>query len=338
MRAAVSELLARLAQAGAVLLGTAAVSFFAMRAVPGDAALAIAGGPDANPTPEVLAQIRADYGLDSPLPVQFAGFIGRILQGDLGYSYRLNAEVWPTLLEQAGPTLQLASAAAFVAFGLALLLALATAGRRPWLARISSGIELAFASTPTFWLGLLLLSVFSYGLGWFPSIARQGFSALVLPALTLGLPLAGVLTQVLREALDETLKQPFILSARARGKGHLSILLQHALRHALIPFLTLAGYLMGSLLAGTVITETLFNRQGIGRLLLQSVLSQDMPVVIAITLLAAAIFVTINMLVDLSHLLIDPRLRKPAAFRRLPLAATPEGKPVLATAAQEEGR
>lgn len=327
MKAVVTGISARLAQAAAVLLGTAAVSFFAMRAVPGDAALAIAGGPDANPTPEVLAQIRADYGLEEPMLWQFASFLGRLLQGDLGYSYRLKADVLTTLLEQAGPTLHLAAAAAVVAFGGSLILALVTAGRRPWLARLSSGIELAFASTPTFWLGLVLLSIFSYGLGWFPSIARKGISALVLPAFTLGLPLAGILTQVLRQALEEALSQPFVLSAKARGQGHAAILLRHALRHALIPFLTLAGYLMGSLLAGTVITETLFNRQGIGRLLLQSVLSQDMPVVIAITLLAAAIFVTLNMVVDLSHLLIDPRLRKQAAFRRLPLAVPPESRP-----------
>lgn len=302
-------LLSRVGQALAVMLGTVTVSFLAIRAVPGDPALAIAGGADANPTPEVLARIRADHALDQPLLTQFLSYLGKLAQGDLGYSYRLKADVFTTIAEQAGPTLQLATAASLVAFGLALVLALATAGRSRWLAGASSMIELLLASTPAFWLGLLLLSLFSYRLGWLPSISRNTPLALVLPALTLGLPLAGVLTQVLRQALEETLQQPFVLSARARGKGQVSILIRHALRHALVPFLTLGGYLLGSLLAGTVITETLFNRQGIGRLLLNSVLSQDMALVTGITLLASLVFVTINMLIDLAYPLIDPRLR-----------------------------
>ncbi|MFT4149025.1 MAG: ABC transporter permease [Paracoccaceae bacterium] len=304
----VSAILSRLAQTAMVLVGTVAVSFFAMRAVPGDPALAIAGGADANPTPEVLARIRADYGLDQPLWGQFLTFLGRLARGDLGHSYRLKTDVFAAISEQAGATLQLALAACAVAFGLSILLALLTAGRSRAVAGISSLVELVLASTPTFWLGLILLSVFSYGLGWFPSISRNSPLALVLPALTLGLPLAGVLTQVLREALEDTLRQPFVLSARARGKGQGAILLHHAFRHALVPFLTLGGYLVGTLLAGTVITETLFNRQGIGKLLLNAVLGQDMPVVIGVTLLASLVFVLINMLVDLAYPLIDPRL------------------------------
>ncbi|MFK3665775.1 ABC transporter permease [Ochrobactrum teleogrylli] len=299
----------RLLQGVGVMFGAAALTFVAARMVPGDPAQAIAGGPEASPTPEVLAQIRAEYALDAPLVTQFIQYVTKFLSGDLGMSYRLNIPVRDAIIEQAWPTLALASSAALIAVGLSVILALATAGRNPVIRAVSSAIELTFASMPTFWLGLLLLTIFSYKLGWLPAISRTHPLALVLPALTLALPLAGSMTQVLRQALEEGLDQPFVLSARARGLGDWSIRTGHVLRHALPPYLTMAGYLVGSLLGGTVITEMLFNRQGIGKLLLHAVLGQDLPVVMGVVLLAALVFVTINLIVDLLHPLIDPRLR-----------------------------
>ncbi|MDH7785405.1 peptide/nickel transport system permease protein [Ochrobactrum sp. 19YEA23] len=299
----------RLLQGVGVMFGAAALTFVAARMVPGDPAQAIAGGPEASPTPEVLAQIRAEYALDAPLVTQFIQYVTKFLSGDLGMSYRLNIPVRDAIIEQAWPTLALASSAALIAVGLSVILALATAGRNPVIRAVSSAIELTFASMPTFWLGLLLLTIFSYKLGWLPAISRTHPLALVLPALTLALPLAGSMTQVLRHALEEGLEQPFVLSARARGLGDWSIRTGHVLRHALPPYLTMAGYLVGSLLGGTVITEMLFNRQGIGKLLLHAVLGQDLPVVMGVVLLAALVFVTINLIVDLLHPIIDPRLR-----------------------------
>lgn len=299
----------RLLQGVGVMFGAAALTFAGARLVPGDPAQAIAGGPEASPTPEVLAQIRAEYALDAPLVTQFVQYVTKFLSGDLGMSYRLNIPVRDAIIEQAWPTLALASSAALIAVGLSVILALATAGRNPVIRAVSSAIELTFASMPTFWLGLLLLTIFSYKLGWLPAISRTHPLALVLPALTLALPLAGSMTQVLRQALEEGLDQPFVLSARARGLGDLCIRTGHVLRHALPPYLTMAGYLVGSLLGGTVITEMLFNRQGIGKLLLHAVLGQDLPVVMGVVLLAALVFVTINLIVDLLHPLIDPRLR-----------------------------
>lgn len=299
----------RLLQGVGVMFGAAALTFVAARMVPGDPAQAIAGGPEASPTPEVLAQIRAEYALDAPLVTQFIQYVTKFLSGDLGMSYRLNIPVRDAIIEQAWPTLALASSAALIAVGLSVILALATAGRNPVIRAVSSAIELTFASMPTFWLGLLLLTIFSYKLGWLPAISRTHPLALVLPALTLALPLAGSMTQVLRQALEEGLDQPFVLSARARGLGDWSIRTGHVLRHALPPYLTMAGYLVSSLLGGTVITEMLFNRQGIGKLLLHAVLGQDLPVVMGVVLLAALVFVTINLIVDLLHTLIDPRLR-----------------------------
>ncbi|GAA4282488.1 ABC transporter permease [Brevibacterium daeguense] len=300
----------RLLAAVGVVLGAAVVTFFATRAM-GDPALAIAGGPESQPTPEVLAQIRADYGLDDPLVVQFLAYLGNLLTGDLGTSYRLEVPVTAAIGEQLPSTLLLALGAAVVAVIVSFVLALATAGRP---SRKASGVlELAFASTPVFWLGLLLLSLFSYGLGWFPSISTSDPRSLVLPSVTLGLPIGGLLTQVLRTALEEALEQPFVLSARARGLGEAAVRLRHALRHSLIPYLTMSGYVAGALLGGAVITETLFNRQGIGSLLLSSVTTQDLPVVMGIVVLSAAIFALVNLLVDLSYPIIDRRLKEHAA-------------------------
>ncbi len=302
-------LLLRLLQGVGVMIGAITVTFLAVRLVPGDAALAIAGGAEANPTPEVLAQVRAEYGLDQPLLVQYFQYVRKLAGGDLGMSYRLHVPVLAAITEQVTPTLALASSAAAVAILLSLTLALATGGRGNWIRAISSFLELAFASMPTFWLGLLLLSLFSYKLGWLPSISRRHPLSLVLPAFTLGLPLAGVLTQVLRHTIEEGLEQPFVLSARARGLSDWGVRTGHVLRHALVPYLTLTGFLVGSLLGGTVITETLFNRQGVGKLLLDAVLGQDLPVVVGVVLLAALVFVLINLIVDLVYPIVDPRLR-----------------------------
>ncbi len=286
------------------------VTFVALRAM-GDPALAIAGGPEAQPTADLLAQIRQDYSLDQPLYVQLATYLGGLLTGDLGTSYRLQRPVSVAIAEQFGPTLALALGAAAVAVVLSVVVALATAGRP--VRRLSGVFEVALASTPTFWLGLLLLSAFSYGLGWFPSISSGQPLSLVLPALTLGLPIAGLLTQVLRTALEEALEQPFVVSARARGLGDTAVRVRHALRHALVPYLTTSGYLVGALLGGAVVTETLFNRQGIGRLLLASVTGQDLPVVMGIVLLSAATFAVVSLLVDLAYPVIDRRLKEQPA-------------------------
>lgn len=299
----------RVLQAVAVLIGAITVTFLAIRLVPGQPELAIAGGPEAAPTPEVLAQIRAEYSLDQPLIIQYLQYVGRLLTGDLGTSYRLHVPVAQAVGEQVGATFALAAAAAAVAISVSVLVALLSAGRGAKVRAVSSFIELTLASMPTFWLGLLLLSVFSYGLGWLPSISTTHPLALVLPAFTLGLPIAGVLTQVLRQAVEEGLEQPFVLSARARGLSDRGVRLRHVLRHALVPYLTLAGFLVGHLLGGAVITETLFNRQGIGKLLLNAVLGQDLPVIIGVVLLAALVFVVVSLIVDLVYPIIDPRLR-----------------------------
>ncbi|WP_254909981.1 ABC transporter permease [Micromonospora sp. NBS 11-29] len=194
---------------------------------------------------------------------------------------------------------------------LALALATATAGdRRPWLRRASSGTELLLVSTPTFLIGIVLLTVFSFRLGLFPVAGDQGLAALVLPAVTLALPIAGLLAQVLRDALDRALDEPFVLTARSRGLRERAVLLRHALRHALLPAVTLAGWLFGILLGGAVIVEQVFGRPGLGQVTLAAVTGRDMPVVLAVVTLSAAVYVLVNTAADLAYLFIDPRLRR----------------------------
>jgi peptide/nickel transport system permease protein len=291
-----------------VLWGAATLTFLVLYFTPGDQAQAIVGGENAAPTPEVIAQVTAEYGLDKPWYAQYLSHLGRILHGDLGTSYRLHTPVTQAIGEQAGATLELALAAAVVGFTLSTVVALATAKRRRWIRGIASGSELVVASTPSFWLGILLLTVFSFGLRLFPATGSHGFQSLVLPALALALPIAGVLGHVLRETLEEVLDEPFIVSARTRGLADLTVRLRHALRHALVPLVTMTGYCVGALLGGAVITETLFVRQGVGQLMLNAVTNKDIPMVLGIVVFASVVYVVVNLLVDIGYTVIDPRL------------------------------
>lgn len=301
------RLLWRLPAAVVVLWGAATLTFVALNVTGGDMALAILGGPDALATPEALEQVRSEYGLDQPLIVRYGQYLGRLVRGDLGESYRLRIPVTRAIFQQAGATAKLAGLGALVAVLLSIGVAVATARRARWITSLSSGTELVLTSMPSFVLGILLLMIFSFHLRWLPPGGSQGWQSLVLPTLTLALPVAAVLTQVLRQALEDILEQPFIVMARARGLSEAGVRLGHALRHALIPLVTLSGFILASLLGGAVITETLFARQGVGRLMFEAATGKDVPLVLGITLLAALTYVLVNLLVDLLNTLIDPR-------------------------------
>lgn len=290
-----------------VLWGAATLTFVMLHITSGDTALAILGGPEALPTPEVLARVRAEYGLDKPFFFQYLDYLGRLATLDLGESYRLRIPVARAIGQQLGATARLALCAGVVAIGLSILLASLTARRAPWIRSSSSGAELVVSSIPGFVLGLLLLLVFSFKLHWLPAAGYHGWKSLVLPVLTLAIPTAAVLTQVLRQELEDILEQPFITMARARGLSEAGVRLGHALRHALIPLVTLSGFIFASLLGGAVITETLFSQQGVGRLMVEATTNKDIPVVLGVTLFAAAIYVVVNLLVDVANALIDPR-------------------------------
>ncbi|MBW6434661.1 ABC transporter permease [Actinoplanes hulinensis] len=299
--------MARRAGSGLIVLWAAATAaYLALLAAPGDTVDSIIG--DGADSPQIRAQIIAEWNLDRPAVVQYLDYLWRAAQGDLGRSYLLQRPVRDVIGDQLAPTLKLAVAAAVFGVVLALVLAVVTRGR--WARRASSTAELVLVSTPPFLIGIVLLSVFSFRFGMFPVSGDRGWAALVLPAVTLGLPIAGVLAQVLRDGLDRALDEPFAVTARARGLTERSVLIRHGLRHSLLPAVTLLGWLSGVLIGGSVIIEQVFGRPGLGQVTLQAVSSSDMPVVLAVVVLAAAFFVVINTAADLAYLLIDPRLRR----------------------------
>ncbi|MES9508317.1 ABC transporter permease [Streptomyces sp. NPDC000609] len=302
----------RLGSGVLVLWGAATMSFLVLHLVPGDVVDTVLG-PSTAATPELRGRIRADYGLGDPLPVQYLRQLAGLLTGDLGRSYQQGLPVGDVLAGQIGPTVELALAATVLALLIAFVAAVATAGRGRAARAVASGLELLAVSVPSYWLGILALTFLSYRFRLLPAAGDQGPAALVLPALTLALPIGGVLARVVRQELDEALARPFALTARARGASERTVLLRHTLRHAALPVATLSGWVVGSLLGGAVLTETVFARPGLGRVLVTAVTSKDIPVVTALVLLSAAAFVVVNLLVDLAYLVIDPRLRTEGA-------------------------
>lgn len=289
-----------------VLWGAATLAFLAFRLIPGDA-VSVMLGPQAQVSEEVKAGIRADLGLDRPVWEQYLDHLGRLLRGDLGESYQLRMPVAEVIGRQLGATVQLAA----LALALALVLALAAAlGARRGAARgIVVAIELIVLSSPVFWIGLVLLGVFAFGLGWFPVAGSRSAASLVLPAITLALPVAALIGQVLRDGLDAADREPFAETVRARGAGPLRFTWHHGLRHGAAGAMTLAAYLIGSLLGGAVLVETVFGRPGLGRVALAAITGRDLPVLTGIIMFSAVVFVVVTVIVELLQPLIDPRLR-----------------------------
>lgn len=304
-----SQILGRVGSGIVVLWAAVTLSFVSLHIAPGDIVDLLIG--EQIRTPAVEAAIRAEWGLDQPLYSQYLSYLGRILHGDFGRSYILQTDVSTLVLSQLLPTLKLTAAALVVAVVFAVVSAVVTAGRR-WPRRIAGGMELVLISTPSFWLGIVLLFVFSFTLKLFPVAGDRTFSALVLPALALGLSLGAVIGQVLREGLERALEEPFALTVRSWGASSLTLRLRHGLRHAALPAVTLTGWLVGGLLSGAVITEQVFGRPGLGKVTVDAVLGKDLPVVLAVAILSAFIYVVLSTLVDVLYLFLDPRLRSRA--------------------------
>lgn len=299
----------RLAGAAFVLWAVATLTFFAIRLIPGDPAEAILGGPGSQASPEALASVRAEYGLDQPLFVQYLAQLGRLAGGDLGRSYALKVDVAPLLLGQLGGTLLLAGLSLALAWVIALALATWTTHGGRLAARVGSGLEIVAASLPHFWLATALIVLFSIWLGLLPPISTPGPAGLVLPVLTLALPLAGFLGQIMREPLQAALESPFVLSALARGESARGIRWTHAIRHAALPAISLSGWAFGSLISGAVIVETVFARPGLGRTLLNAVTVRDVPVVVGVVLVVAVAYILMTLVTDLATRIADPRMR-----------------------------
>lgn len=297
-----------------VLWGAATVAFLAFRVIPGDP-VSVMLGPLAQVSEAVKDGIRADLGLDRPPFEQYVTFIGQLARGDLGESYQLRMPVTEVIGRQLGATLQLSLLALLIAVVLALAVSVFVRGR---VGRaVAAGVELVVLSSPVFWIGLVLLSVFAFGLGWFPVSGARNPATIVLPAITLALPVAALLSQVLRDGLVQAERMPFAETVRARGASPSWFTTRHGLRHGAASAVTLAAYLTGSVLGGAVLVETVFARPGLGRVTLAAISDRDLPVITGIILLSALVFVVINLIVELVHPLIDPRVRdtRPGSIR-----------------------
>lgn len=288
-----------------VLWGAATVAFLAFRVIPGDP-VSVMLGPQAQVSETVKDGIRAELGLDRPPLEQYLTFLGSLARGDLGESYQLRLPVAEVIGRQLGATLQLSAAALAIAVVLALAVAVLVRGRTG--RAVAAGVELVVLSSPVFWIGLVLLSVFAFGLGWFPVSGARNPATLVLPAVTLALPVAALLSQVLRDGLVQAERMPFAETVRARGAGPTWFTVRHGLRHGASSAVTLAAYLTGSVLGGAVLVETVFARPGLGRVTLAAISDRDLPVITGIILLSAVVFVVVNVVVELVHPLIDPRV------------------------------
>ena len=298
----------RLIAALPVLWGVATLVFIVMRVLPGDPAalmLSEAGG-----SAEAIAALRAELGLDDPLPIQYGRYLLDLLRGNLGTSLLTRRPVVTTIAEQLPSTIQLAIAAMCIAVGLGTLLGVVAAAKRDtWIDTLTTTISVTGVSVPIFWSALLLIWLFSLRLGWLPATGQGGISHLIMPALVLGFATAGAIARLVRSSLLEVFTQDFINTARAKGLREITLLERHALKNAFIPVITVIGLQFGFLLGGTVVIETIFSRQGIGRLVVNAILWKDLPVVQGVALLAALVYTVINLTIDIVYAFLDPRIR-----------------------------
>ncbi len=302
----------RVASAVFVLWGTVTVTFVVLSVLPGDRAtilLNVRSGLSIPRSAAELAPVNREYGFDRSLFIQYVDYLGGLARGDLGLSYQSGRPVSTIIGEQIAPTFVLAITSLVLAWLLTIVWTLATAGRGPRLRSLGSAGETITAGLPQYWVGILLLVVFAAHLEWFPVIGGTSFSGTVLPVITLAVPLAGFLGQATRTEFDRAIREPFVLSARTRGMGDTEVRLRHVLRHALIPGITLSGWAIGSLLSGAVLVETVFARPGLGAVLVTAVGQKDLAVVAGIVVLISALYVVINLLVDVIYVAVDPRLR-----------------------------
>jgi peptide/nickel transport system permease protein len=300
----------RLLQAIPVFIGVTLITFILFFIAPGDPARLIAGQ---RADTETLARIRSTWGLDKPLPIQYLLFLGRIVRLDFGRSFKTNIPV----IESIGERLQATAILALFAFLIAILIGV-TAGIISAVKQYSifdysaMVIALLGVSAPVYWVGIILLLIFGFNLGWLPLggyVTEYGLKAVILPAITLGTRPAAYFARLTRSSMLEVIRQEYILTARAKGVSESKIIFKHALRNALIPVVTYAGMVVGDLLTGAVLTETIFAWPGIGRLVVQAIFDRDLPVLQGGVIVIAFIYILANLVVDLSYALIDPRIR-----------------------------
>lgn len=308
MHPVVRRIVVRLGGMLVVLWAVATVVFLAMKAIPGDEVDAILG-PGSNASDDAVAQAIETHGLNKPLHVQYVVQMRSIFTLNWGTSFSFDEPVIDLIADQLPATLIRSLTALTVAWVMALAFALLSVfGKPAW--RIMSIIEVISAALPHFALAIVLIVIFSTWLGVLPPVSTDGIGSLVLPALTLAIPTAGFLAQVMRESMMDAMEAPFAISARARGESTIGLFARHLLRHAVLPAISLGGWAFGSLMSGAVVVEAVFARQGIGRTLLSAVGVRDMPLVIGILMVIATVYCLVIVLVDMIEVAVDPRVRK----------------------------
>jgi peptide/nickel transport system permease protein len=300
-------MISRLLSLVAVVFGVLLLTFMLLHAVPGDPVEVMLGESASSAD---RAALRADLGLDQPIAQQFGNYLGKLAHGDLGQSIHTKTPIAEQLKTRYPATLKLALCALAIGLSIGVPLGIYAALRAGhWQDFIVTIISVRFSAMPAFWLGPMLMLLFAVWLGWLPVNGMETPSSIVLPALTLGFGLSAILTRMTRTSLLEVLGEDYIRTARAKGLSERRVILRHALRAALLPIITIVGLQMGGLLAGTVITETIFSWDGIGRLLVESIEKRDYPVTQACVLVVALSYVLVNLATDFAYRLADPRVR-----------------------------
>jgi peptide/nickel transport system permease protein len=307
----------RLAQIIPTLILVSILVFCLQQLMPGDPALVLAG--EERGDPRVLAQIRTELWLDRPLPVQYLHWIGNVVQGDLGFSWRTHQPVSQLIAQKLPVTAQLGGMAFAIAVLIGVPAGIVAAVKRngPW-DYIANAIGLAGLSMPNFWLGIMLILLVSVHLGWLPPSGYvpltedvgRSLATTIMPAFVLGNAIAAILMRHTRSAMLSVLDQDYVRTARAKGLSRMRVILRHALRNALIPVVTLGALELGTLLSGAVLTEQVFSIPGFGKMVVDAVFNRDYPVVQGVVLVTAFLFVMLNLLADILYVLINPRLRR----------------------------
>jgi ABC-type dipeptide/oligopeptide/nickel transport system permease component len=290
-----------------LLIGIAILVFLMLQAIPGSPVTALLGQSATNPA--AVARLTHELGLDKPLPVQFWDWLSGVLRGNLGYSYNEQQPVDALIAQNLPSTVELAGAGLLISLAGGIALGVVGAVRRnSALDSVSMGVAMTLVALPSFWLGLVLILAFAVALPWFPVVGGTDLRGLVLPAVTLGLGVLGITGRFVRSSLLEAMHSPHVAAARAKGLRGRQVFVRHVARNAVLPVLTVVGLQVGSLLSGTVLVEVVFYRPGIGRLLVQSILSKDYATVQATVLIIAGFYAIANLVVDLLYPLLDPRV------------------------------
>ncbi|GAC1527845.1 MAG: ABC transporter permease [Chloroflexota bacterium] len=301
-------LTSRLLTAIPVLLGVSIAVFAMIHLLPGDPATIMLQGAPA--TAKDIQNLRHQLGLDQPVQVQYLKYVGRVFRGDFGTSIHTRRPVGQEILDVFPATLVLAMVSMFVAIIMGTVLGtIAALKQNTWLDSLSMSVALFGVSMPSFWVGLLLILIFSVALGWFPATGVGGLDHLVLPAVALGANFSAVTARLVRSNLIEVLRQDYVAVARAKGLTESVVIMRHAARNALIPVITIIGLQFGNLLGGAVVVETVFARSGLGRLAITAIQGKDFPLIQGIVLFAALVYALVNIVVDLSYSLLDPRIK-----------------------------